>query len=187
MAILILYATVEGHSRTIAEHAAGLLEACGNIVVIGDMREPGFAVPGRFDGILLCAPIHIGRYPAPLLRFVADWKDALDEVPNAFVSVSLAIASDSEEERAEARSYPEALEKTAGYRPRLVHHAAGALKYIEYDFFKRMMMRRIAAKEGGPVDTGRDHVLTDWDAFDAFVAEFSDLVASGQGGKPLAM
>ncbi|WP_420409211.1 flavodoxin domain-containing protein [Hoeflea sp.] len=186
MAILILYATVEGHSRTIAEHAAGLLESRGHSVVIGDMREPGFAVPGRFDGILLCAPIHIGRYPDPLFRFVADWKDALDDVPNAFVSVSLAIASDSEEERAEARTYPALLEK-AGYRPKLVHHAAGALKYIEYDFFKRMMMRRIAAKEGGPVDTGRDHILTDWDALDAFVSEFSDLVASGQGGKHLAM
>lgn len=187
MTILILYATVEGHSRTIAEHAASLLEESGHTVVIGDMREPGFAVPGRFDGILLCAPIHIGRYPDPLLRFVADWKDALDEVPNAFVSVSLAIASDSEEERAEARSYPGQLEKTAGYRPRLVHHAAGALKYVEYDFFKRMMMRRIAAKEGGPVDTARDHVLTDWDAFDAFVREFSDLVAKEQGGKPSAI
>lgn len=187
MAILILYATVEGHSRTIAEHAAGLLEARGHKVVIGDMREPGFAVPGRFEGILLCAPIHVGRYPEPLLRFVTDWKEALDDVPNAFISVSLAIASDSEEERAEARSYPAVLENTAGYRPRLVHHAAGALKYVEYDFFKRMMMRRIAAKEGGPVDTGRDHVLTDWDALNAFVKEFSNLIGSEQGGKSPAM
>lgn len=187
MAILVLYATVEGHSRTIAEHAATLLEGRGHPVVLGDMREPGFAVPGRFDGILLCAPIHIGRYPDPLIRFASDWKDALDDVPNALISVSLAIASDSAEERTEAQAYPEGLEKKTGYRPRLVHHAAGALKYAEYDFFKRMMMRRIAAKEGGPVDTSRDHVLTDWDALDRFLGDFSDLVAADEDAEPSAI
>ncbi len=68
MAILVLYATVEGHSRKIAEHvAAGLEDTRVSMVVLGDLREPGFAVPGRFDGVLiLCAPIHIGRYPDPV-------------------------------------------------------------------------------------------------------------------------
>jgi menaquinone-dependent protoporphyrinogen oxidase len=187
MAILVLYATVEGHSRKIAEHVSADLEARGHIVVLGDLREPGFAVPGRFDGIVLCAPIHIGRYPDPLIRFATDWKEALDAVPNALISVSLAIASDSEEERAEAKAYPLGLEKKTGYRPQFVHHAAGALKYLEYDFFKRMMLRHIAAKEGGPVDTSRDHELTDWKALDRFVGEFSDLVARTEDAEPSAI
>lgn len=184
MAILVLYATVEGHSRKIAEHVAADLESRGHMVVLGDLREPGFAVPGRFDGIVLCAPIHIGRYPDPLIHFATDWKDALDAVPNALISVSLAIASDSEEEREEARSYPLGVEKKTGYRPQFVHHAAGALKYLEYDFFKRMMLRHISAKEGGPVDTSRDHQLTDWDALDRFVADFSDLVVRTEDAEP---
>jgi menaquinone-dependent protoporphyrinogen oxidase len=58
-----------------------------------------------------------------------------------------------------------------------VHHAAGALKYLEYDFFKRALMRQIARKEGASVDTSRDHEFTDWEALDAFVQEFADDVA----------
>ncbi|SOE18638.1 menaquinone-dependent protoporphyrinogen oxidase [Hoeflea halophila] len=177
MTVLVLYATIEGHTRKIAEHAAARLEAAGQAVFLGDIREPGFAVPGRFDGVLICAPIHIGRYPSPVAQFVTEWKDALAQVPTALVSVSLAIHSDSAEERAEAEAYPAKLEKKTGFHIPKVHHAAGALKFLEYDFFKRALMRRIAAKEGGPVDTSRDHEFTDWQALDAFVQEFADDVA----------
>jgi menaquinone-dependent protoporphyrinogen oxidase len=175
--VLVLYATIEGHSRKIAEHAAAKLEQAGQQVVLGDVREPGFAVPGRFDGVLICAPIHIGRYPTSVAQFIIDWKAALAAVPTAFISVSLAIHSDSAEERAEAQTYPAKLEKKTGFHIAKVHHAAGALKYLEYDFFKRALMRQIAKKEGASVDTSRDHEFTDWAALDAFVQEFADDVA----------
>ncbi|MBV6650972.1 MAG: protoporphyrinogen oxidase, partial [Hoeflea sp.] len=68
MTVLVLYATIEGHSRKIAERAASRLEEAGQHVVLGDVREPGFAVPGRFDGVLICAPIHIGRYPTSVAQ-----------------------------------------------------------------------------------------------------------------------
>lgn len=172
MSILVIYASIEGQTRKIAQHIAGRLEAKGQSVVITDVREPGFAVPGRFDGIVLCAPIHVGRYPEAFARFVADWRDAIEAAPNAFVSVTLAIHSDDAEEQAEAREFPEKLAKKTGFRSRMVHHAAGALKFLEYDFFKRYLMRRIASKENGPVDVSRDHEFTDWAALDAFTDSF---------------
>lgn len=177
MTVLVLYATIEGHTRKIAERAAARLEAAGQGVVLGDIREPGFAIPGRFDGVLICAPIHLGRYPSPVAQFLDDWRDALAQVPTALVSVSLAIRSDNAEERAEAETYPGKLESKTGFHFPKVHHAAGALKYLEYDFFKRALMRRIAAKEGGPVDTSLDHEFTDWQALDAFVQELADDIA----------
>lgn len=177
MTILVLYATVEGHTRKIAEHAAAQLEKTGQGVVLGDVREPGFAIPGRFEGVLICAPIHMARYPSPVAQFLIDWKAALADVPTAMISVSLGIHSESAEERAEAEAYPSKLEIKTGFHIPKVHHAAGALKYLEYDFFKRALMRRIAAKEGGPVDTSLDHEFTDWAALDAFVQEFADDVA----------
>ena len=177
MTVLVIYASVEGHTRKIAEHAAARLEAVGEQVVLGDVREPGFAVPGRFDGVLVCAPIHIGRYPSPVARFIIDWKAALAEVPTAMISVSLGIHSENAEERTEAEGFPAKLERKTGFRFPRVHHAAGALKYLEYDFFKRALMRQISQKEGGPVDTGRDYEFTDWQALDAFVQNFADDVA----------
>ncbi len=58
-----------------------------------------------------------------------------------------------------------------GWHPAAVHHAAGALRYTKYDFLKRLLMRHIAAKEGGDVDTSEDHEYTDWEALAAFVQD----------------
>ena len=54
----------------------------------------------------------------------------------------------------------------------MVHHAAGALRYTDYDFFKRWMAKRLASKRGAPVETDRDFELTDWRALDVFVDQF---------------
>ena len=172
MIVLVAYATVEGHTREIAGHIAERVESAGHEAILADLGQPGFAVPGRFDAIILCGPIHIGHYPSALVGFVQNWKHALNQVPTALVTVSLAIASDNENERAEARTYPEKLQEQTGWLPDARHDAAGALKYVEYDFFKRWVMRRISAAEGGPVDTSRDHVLTDWNGLDEFVDGF---------------
>jgi menaquinone-dependent protoporphyrinogen oxidase len=172
MIILVAYATVEGHTATIAARIGREIEAAGHQVILADLSQPGFGLPARIDAAILCAPIHAGRYPQSMVRFVQDWKSELMDIPAALVTVSLAIASVNEEERAEAVAYPERLRAQTGYVPKTQYNAAGALKYVEYDFFKRWMLRRIAQREGGPVDTWRDHELTDWNALDAFVHSF---------------
>lgn len=177
MIVLIAYASIEGHTADIAGKIAQTVESEGNQAVLANLGQPGFALPGRFDAIILCGPIHIGRYPSQLVSFVQNWKQALAEVPSALVTVSLAIASGTEEERKEAESYPLALTDRTGWKPDLLHHAAGALKYVEYDFFKRWIMKRIAAKEGGPVDTSRDYVLTDWNLLEDFTRSFLKFTA----------
>ncbi len=178
MIVLIAFATVEGHSRTIAGKIGEIVEQAGHQVVIADLSGPGFAVPGRFDATILCGPIHVGKYPSPLYEFIGEWKSELSARPSALVTVSLAIASDSETERNEARHYPEKLAVETGWKADMEHNAAGALKYVEYDFFKRWVLRYIASKEGGPVDTTMDHVLTDWEALDRFVHEFLAVAAN---------
>jgi len=172
MLIMIAYATIEGQTRTIAERMAAEVELAGHKVMLADLSQPGFALPGDLDAIILAAPIHGGRYPPQMVRFIKDWKAELEAVPSALVTVSLAIASQNSEERAEATAYPDKLQSEAGWIPAHLHHAAGALKYLEYDFFKRYMLRRIAEAEGGPVDTWRDHELTDWAALAGFVHAF---------------
>jgi menaquinone-dependent protoporphyrinogen oxidase len=172
MIILVAYATVEGHTADIASRIGEVAEAEGNQVILANLSQPGFALPGRFDAVILCGPIHIGRYPSQLVHFIQNWKEALQEVPSALVTVSLAIASDIEEERREAEGFPEKLMRQTGWMPDRRLNIAGALKYVEYDYFKRWVMRRIAAHEGGPVDTDRDHILTDWQALDTFTRAF---------------
>ena len=169
MAILVLYATVEGHSRKVATRIAEHLDDRNYRTVIGDVREPGFTVPATFDAAFICAPIHAGRYPEPIARFIEDWKDALALVPTGFVSISLSIYSHNPEESAEAQTFPEKLSMRTGFYASHVHHAAGALKYLENEYFKRCLMRQIAENEGVPVDMSRDYEFTDWDALEGFV------------------
>lgn len=172
MNFLVLYSTIEGQTRKIAEAVASHLEAQNHMVVLTDANQIGFVDPGTSAAAILCAPVHIGRYPAAFVHFVRDWCEVLNEMPVAFVSVSLAIASTDEEEKTEARNYPVQLSDETGWKPRSVLHRAGALKYTQYDFFKRWMLKRIAAAEGGPVDTKHDYEITNWAEVKCFVDDF---------------
>lgn len=172
MNFLVLYSTIEGQTRKIAEAVASHLEAQNHMVVLTDANQIGFVDPGTSAAAILCAPVHIGRYPAAFVHFVRDWCEVLNEMPVAFVSVSLAIASTDEEEKTEARNYPVQLSDETGWKPRSVLHCAGALKYTQYDFFKRWMLKRIAAAEGGPVDTKHDYEITNWAEVKCFVDDF---------------
>jgi menaquinone-dependent protoporphyrinogen oxidase len=173
MNFLVLYSTIEGQTRKIAEAVSSHLETLGHIVMLTDANQIGFVDPGTSDGAILCAPVHIGRYPSPFVHYVHDWSTVLNDMPSAFISVSLSIASADEEEMSEARNYPVKLSNETGWQPRSVLNCAGALKYTEYDFFKRWMLKRIAASEGGPTDAKHDYEFTNWIEVKRFVDDFT--------------
>ncbi|MFK7963586.1 MAG: flavodoxin domain-containing protein [Burkholderiaceae bacterium] len=172
MLILVTYATVEGQTAKIARTAADQIESAGHEVILADVRQPGFAVPGRFDAVVVCAPIHNGHYPEPMVAFVDRFSDALNAVPSALITVSLSIDSPFEEERQEAQAYPYGLAEATNWAPGARCNLAGALKFSEYNYFKRLLMKRIAVHEQGTVDTSQDYELTDWAALQLFVGEF---------------
>jgi menaquinone-dependent protoporphyrinogen oxidase len=43
-----------------------------------------------------------------------------------------------------------------------VEQVAGALRYTQYDFFKKFTLRMIAKRAGGSTDTSHDTEYTDW-------------------------
>lgn len=173
MNIVILYATVEGQTRKIAETVANFFEGRGWHVAISNvnnMMEFGLERP---DAAILLAPVHAGRYPTPFFHFIHQEKDWLNSVPTAFVSVSLSIVSEEKDERDEALAYPAALLAETGWTPTSVHHAAGALRLAEHDFFKRWMVRRLSKNVGGEPSPNGDREFTDWAALEAFCAGFA--------------
>lgn len=172
MKILVGYVSIEGQSRKIAEAiAARVEEVNGTAALMNVATMPEFSLE-RPDAVILCAPIHAGRYPSPFVDFVHREKDWLNSLASAFVSVTLSIHSDNADERAEAEKFPEALKAETGWTPQLVENAAGALRFTEYDFFKRWMMKRIAQKEGADVKSGADVEFTDWARLSDFVDRF---------------
>lgn len=173
MKIIILYTTVEGQTRKIAQAAADFFEGRGwyvSIANVMDMLEFGLERP---DAAILLAPVHLARYPTPFSHFVHQEKDWLNSIPTAFVSVSLSIVSEMKDERDEAIGYPATLLEQTGWAPVAVHNAAGALRLAEFDFFKRWMVRRLSKNTASCCDTDGDREFTNWAALEVFLAAFA--------------
>jgi menaquinone-dependent protoporphyrinogen oxidase len=167
--VTIAYATVEGQTRRIAEAVAATVRAAGHRPELIEAHPGERFWLDEADAAILCAPVHGGRYPPEFEALASDWAERLDRIPSAFVSVTLAILGDAAE-RKEAEGYAEAFEDHTGWRPRRVHHAAGALRYSAYDFLKRWIMRRVAHDKG--IASDADQEFTDWPALEAFVRAF---------------
>jgi menaquinone-dependent protoporphyrinogen oxidase len=172
--ILLYYGTSEGQTERIADHVAEELRAGGHDVTVAN-ADATAADPQDYDGVLLGASVHRGSHQRPVERFARDYSADLDAMPSGFFSVSLSAASEDGSGRADARRVRDEFLETVGWTPDVTTTVAGALKYSEYGWITRFVMKRIARTEGGDTDTSRDYEYTDWDAVDAFADEFSAL------------
>ena len=173
MKVLIIYATVEGQTRKIAQTAAQEFENRGWNAALMNVAEPVEFTLERPDAVLLAAPVHANDYPGDFLEFVGQEAEWLNSLPSAFVSVSLSIHSDFKDERDAVLVLPETLSVHTGWKPSMVHHAAGALRFEEYDFFKKFLVRHMATREAKSADGKHNHEFTDWTALSEFIGEFT--------------
>jgi menaquinone-dependent protoporphyrinogen oxidase len=100
----------------------------------------------------------------------------LNQVPSAFFSVSLSAASKDPAHVAEAERIARAFPAEHRWTPAIVRSFAGRLAYREYNPLIRFVMARIARKEGGPIDTSRDHELTNWDEVDRLAHTMAETI-----------
>lgn len=171
--ILVAYATTEGHTRKVAEFIAERLRVRGHRVELVDVATPAAqAATGPYQAALIGGSVHQHRHQDALLHFAKGNQTWLAAMPVAVFSVSLAAAQDDVDSRLEARRLLDQFVVETGLRPWSVRCVAGALKYTQYDYFKRLVMRLIARQRGGSTDTSQDHEYTDWDDVEAFVDEF---------------
>ncbi len=173
MKILIIYGTGEGQTRKIARYMEEVLQEENHKVMIADATDEP-PLPTNFDAILIGSSIHIHKYQTSVKEYIMENVDELNSMPSAFFSVCMAVASDIEEEHQEVREIAKKFLKHTKWNALEVSHIAGALKYTKYDYFKKLIMRMIAKKQGGDTDTSRDHEYTDWQAVKEFVIGFAN-------------
>jgi menaquinone-dependent protoporphyrinogen oxidase len=165
----VFYGTSEGQTRRIAERIAGILREQGFESEALDLSSAKRVVDwNHIDAVIVGGSIHIGRHQQVVSDFVARELVHLVVRPSAFFSVSLAAASSNASEVDAARALAAKFTQNAGWQPGRVACFAGRLAYTKYGFFKRWMMKQIAAREGAPTDTTRDHEFTDWTAVREF-------------------
>jgi menaquinone-dependent protoporphyrinogen oxidase len=180
--LAVLYATREGQTRRIAEHAASIARARGWFTDVFDVAEldDGWKLDG-YASVLLAASIHAGKHEREMLQFVKRHRTELEGMPSALLSVSLTQANAEDPARAasvrleaqkDVQRMLDDFYTSTGFRPTRVSAVAGALLYSRYNLLIRYVMKRIAKSAGGPTDTSRDYELTDWAALDRFIADF---------------
>lgn len=172
MKILIAYGTTEGQTRKIADHMATAARNAGHAVDVhkctdGENKED----VNSFDAIVVAASVHQARYQPAIYRFVEENLNTLRATPSAFVSVSLSRTFTEGMELAE--QYYKDFANETGWQADLVHHAEGAIRYTEYDFFKIQTIEHVVFKGAKkmPPKVGNPE-FTDWSALDAFISEF---------------
>jgi menaquinone-dependent protoporphyrinogen oxidase len=76
------------------------------------------------------------------------------------------------DDRTRAHVYVTDFLEETGWRPEITATVAGAIRYTNYNFLKKLIIKRIATENGLPTDTTRDHEFTDWDEVASFVDAF---------------
>ncbi len=179
MKVLICYASTEGQTRKIALQAAETVMELGHKVTVENAVLAEEVDVGQFDAAILAGSVHVGRYQTALVHRIGHWREELQSVPSAFISVTLSAAGD-DNDLEDARRCAEKLANETGWTADMVHHAAGALRFTQYDFFKRWAMRFIAMQKGEKADTSKDIEYTDWAALESFLGAFVDYAEKGK-------
>jgi menaquinone-dependent protoporphyrinogen oxidase len=171
--VLIAYGTSEGQTARIADYLADLIREQGHEAFQVDIKRSGTPEPGGYDAVIVGASVHMGKHQNRVRDFVRKHRAALERLPSAFFSVSLAAHDDTEEARREVEDCIEKFVQETGWRPSRIGRFAGALLYTRYGFFTRWIMKRIARGKGSPdLDTSRNYVYTDWESVKRFAEEF---------------
>ena len=183
--ILIVFTTVDGHTREVATHLAKSFTDEGLAAVLADLDRVSDPLETEdLDGVILAGPVRFGRHPRRLRGFARRNREALERTESAFLSVSGAAMVDEPEAREEARGYLEKFLEKTGWTPDRTLCVGGALAYTRYNSIVRRIMRSIGRRSGLSTDTRRDHDYTDWEAVDGFAAEFGRLVEKRRAARP---
>ena len=171
--VLILYATVEGHTARVAARIAQHLRKRVHAVELrrAETARARLDLAG-FDAVIVGASVHYGRHPGHLRALLRQHGAELAARRGAFFSVSLSART----KPPAAQRYSKNFLRQVGWQPQHTAAFAGALPYSKYAPWKRLLMIAFVGFAGGDTDTSRDFEYTDWEAVDRFADGFADSV-----------
>lgn len=170
--ILVVYGTTEGHTCKIAQRIEGFVRQLGynaEVVDSADVQED-FHTEG-FNACIVLGSLHQGHHQRSLVHFVRKYRDNLRRGPSAFLSASLTVAYNEGDHHAELQKCVDDFIGETEWLPTEWTSVAGALMFVEYDWFKRMILKSISKKAGRDTDTSKDYEYTDWVALEEYVAK----------------
>jgi menaquinone-dependent protoporphyrinogen oxidase len=172
---LVVFASTHGQTEKIAHRLADAMTRHGLEASAVDVRSDPSAVGN--DVVVVGGSIHVGHHQRRLTAWAKRNLVALDAQPSAFFSVCLAAAEDTDEAVEAGHAYVGDFAAHTGWVPDVTTTFAGALRYLDYGFFTRTLMRIKMRRGGQPSDVSQNFEYTDWDAVHRFAEECSALAA----------
>jgi menaquinone-dependent protoporphyrinogen oxidase len=173
-AILILYSTVDGHTRTICERIAGRVEAAGHTATLCRVEDAGGIDPAAYDKIVIGASIRYGWHRRSVFEFIEANLPVLESRPNAFFTVNI-VARKAAKNRPETNPYMCKFLRKTRWKPRLLDVFAGRLDYPSYRPLDRLAIRFILWVTKGPTDPKAVIEFTDWARVDTFARRMAEM------------
>lgn len=169
----VLYESRGGQTEKIARHMAEVVRERVADVQIVDVEDlpAGFDLE-ELDSVIIGAPICFSRHTGGVTAFIRNHQEILSLRPSFSCSVSLNAKTELQHKGA-AQGYATALLAPTDWTPKATATFAGALRYLDYNWFIRFMMKCIAAGHGSDTDTSRNYEYTKWDLVDEFAREFA--------------
>lgn len=170
---VIAYASQAGQTEKIAHHVARRIEDAGHVARLVDLRDPAdIGELGGCDGAVVAGAVHMGAYERVIFDFVAEHAELLNRVPSAFLSVSLAAASEDPKDIEGLAKAARLFEDAVDWHPDHTVQTAGAIHDRALNPIARFVLHRIVESKGVELDPSGNTEFTDWKALDQFVSDF---------------
>ena len=169
--LLILYSTVDGHTKHICEYMSKKLIKEKEII-IAPIEEYNQYNLSDFNEIVLGASVRYGYHRKNVYEFIKTNKETLDKKKTAFFSLNL-TARKPEKNTPETNPYIIKFLKKVEWEPTKKGVFAGRLDYPSLDCANKLAILFIMIITNGPKDISQVYELTDWGKVDELIGSIS--------------
>ncbi|MGJ5619641.1 flavodoxin domain-containing protein [Sulfitobacter sp. MF3-043] len=171
MPVLILFASIEGQTRKIAQFIEETVSGAGYEATIVDVSDKMADVTfDGFDTVILAAPVHERRHPPNFEVLLTASRADLEARRTLMISVSLGAAFPKL--MGEAQEYLDEMKMRTGLKPNAEALVAGAVRPSSYGYYETEVLRHAILRHQTIDPRTQEREFTDWDALGEVVTNF---------------
>ena len=165
--LLILYSTVDGHTKNICEYISTKLKNRKKVSIFS-IEEANQISLSEFDEVVIGASVRYGYHRKNVYKYIQTNKEILNEKKTAFFSLNL-TARKKDKNLPSTNPYIVKFLKKVDWDPTLKDVFAGRLDYPNLDFLNKLAILFIMVITNGPKDISKTYELTDWNRVDKLI------------------
>tara|TARA_Y100001970_G_C14100341_1_gene785127 strand:+ start:569 stop:1105 length:537 start_codon:yes stop_codon:yes gene_type:complete len=165
--LLILYSTVDGHTKNICEYISNKINK-RKLINISSVEDSKDIKISDYDQIVIGASVRYGYHRKNLYKFILNNKEILNSKKTVFFSLNL-TARKPEKNLPTTNPYVVKFLKKVDWEPTIKEVFAGRLDYPNLDFLNKLAILFIMVITNGPKDISKTYELTDWNRVDKLV------------------